>query len=140
VPGGVDFLFAQAADEGTAAGHAGEMAFLVGPRSDIDAEPGAGRVFGKSPCDFEAVDHAHDAIEPAAARLRVGMRSHQQPRALSARTADDIADPVDGRAETGRLHAGAEPVPRLDVLGRKMGTMNAAFVAAEFGDPAQITQ
>ncbi len=58
VPGGVDFLLGQAADEGPAAGHAGEMAFLVGPRRDIDAEPGAGRVLGESPRDFEAVDHA----------------------------------------------------------------------------------
>ena len=55
------------------------MPFLVGPGGDLDAEPGAIRVGGKGAGEFEPVDHAQRAVEPAAIGLGLAVRADQQP-------------------------------------------------------------
>ena len=137
---GVDVGLAEAADEALGADHAAPMALLVGPRGDVDGEMRGLGILGQRARDLEAVDHAHHAVEPAAARLGVGVRAHQQARPALGAAADDVADAVDHRLQPRLLHAAGEPVPALDVLRRQVRAMHAGLVAAEIGDAAQVGQ
>ena len=68
----------QRADERAAAEAADEARLLVLERHGVDRQ-GARRSVGRErPHDFEPVDHAERAVEPAAGRLRVGVRADQQ--------------------------------------------------------------
>ncbi len=134
--GGVDVGVCDAADEGLAADHAAPMALLVGPRGDVDGEVRRVGILGERPRHFEPVDHAHHAIEPAAARLGVGVRAHQEPRAGLGTAADHVAHAVDHRLQPRLLHAPGEPTATLDILRREMRAMNAGLIAAEVGDAA----
>jgi hypothetical protein len=137
---GVDVGLGEAADEGLAAQHAAPMALLIGPRGDIDGEMRRLRIFSQCPRHLEAVDHAHHAVEPAAARLGVGVRAHQQPRSAPGAAANHVADAIDHRLEPRLLHAAGEPASAFDVLRRQMRAMHAGLVAAEFGDAPQVAQ
>ena len=114
------------------------MAFLVGPGGDLDAEPGAIRVGGKGAGEFEPVDHAQRAVEPAAIGLGLAVRADQQPALRPGIAADDVADAVDDRLEPGLAEFLGEPMPRLDIDRRIGRPMDAGLVAAEFGKPLQI--
>src|SRR5262249_60663080 len=73
----VDVFFAQHADKRAAAHEVAEVAFLVGERHDVDAKPGAGRLFGERARSFERVDQAERAVEPAGVVLRLDVRARE---------------------------------------------------------------
>ena len=130
----------QHAHERAAAGHLAPMAFFVGPRGDIDGEMRRLGILGQRARHFEPVDHAHHAVEPAAARLGVGVRADQDARPRLGAAAEHRADAVDHGLQACLLHAAGQPVPALDVLLRQVRAMHAGLVAAEVGDAPQVGQ
>ncbi len=136
----VDLDFAEVADERAAAEEGAVMALLVGPGRDLDAEPGAIGIGGEGAGEFEPVDDAERAVEPAAIGLGFEMRADQEAPLRLGIAADDVADPVDRRVEPCRAKPLGEPVARFDIdrgIGR---AVVAGLVAAEFGEPPQIGQ
>ena len=77
------------------------MPLLVGPGGDLDAKAGAIGVGGESAGEFEPIDHAKGAVEPAAIGLSFAVRADQQPAMCFRIIADYIADAVDDRIEPG---------------------------------------
>ena len=62
--------------------------------------------------DLERREHAGRAVEPAAARHRIGVRADHDRAAAghpSGPAADEVAARIDTDAETGLLHAAAQP-------------------------------
>ncbi len=134
----VDLVLAERADERAAAEIIAVMAFLVGPGGDLDAEPGAIRIGGKGAGQFEPVDHAQRAVEPAAIGLGLAVRADQQPAPRPGIAADHIADAVDHRVEPGLAQLVGEPMPRRDIDRRIGRAVDAGLVAAEFGKPIEV--
>ncbi len=137
---GIDLGLLDQPGEAARADHATPVAFLVGPRDHVDGEMRGRRVLGQGTGDLEPVDHAHHAVEPAAAGLGIRVRADQHARARLRAAADHVADAVDLRLQPGLLHAVGQPVPALDVLRRQVGAMHAGLVAAEVGDAPQVGQ
>src|SRR5439155_11141374 len=75
---GLDLALRQCVGEGPAAEHIAEMAFLVGPGDRLDAEPGESWSRGDGARQFERVDDAERAVEPAAMRLGLAVRADEQ--------------------------------------------------------------
>ena len=74
-------LARQCADERAAAEAPDEARLLVLERHGVDRQGARRSVGGQRAHDFEPVDHAERAVEPASGRLRVGVRADQQGRA-----------------------------------------------------------
>jgi hypothetical protein len=81
----------------------------------IAHEVRCGRVLREGTRALEAVNHAHGTVQPAAARLRVGVRADEQRRPGFARAPEHVADPVDGRLQPRLLVPLAQPAPRCHV-------------------------
>ena len=137
---GLDLAFGERAGEGAAAEHVAEMAFLVGPGDRLDSEPVERRIGGEGPRQLKRVDDAERAVEPAPAGLRLAMRADEEPPRGMRVTANDIADAVDDRVETGRGELLGEPVTRGDILLRIGRPVHAGLVAAKIGEPLQIRE
>src|SRR4029077_19545639 len=75
----VDLVLAEPAGAGAAAEHVAVMPFLVGPGDRLDAQTFELGVGGEGARQFEPVDDAERAVEPAAPRLRLAVRPAQQP-------------------------------------------------------------
>ena len=136
----VDLAFGERAGEGAAAEHVAEMAFLVGPGDRLDSEPVERRIGGEGPRQLKRVDDAERAVEPAPAGLRLAVRSDEEPPRPVRVAADDIADAVDDRVETGRCELLGEPVARGDILLGIGRPVHAGLVAAKIGEPLQIRE
>src|SRR5271170_5132667 len=115
------------------------MAFLVGPGGDLNTEPGAIRVGGEGTGEFQPVDHAQGAVEPAAIRLSLEMRPDQQPPLRQRLAADYITDAVDRCVEPGLAQLPGEPMPRLDINRRIGRAVDTSLVAPEFGEPPEVS-
>src|ERR1700744_2790359 len=94
--------------------------------------------FSERPRDFQTVDPAKRAVEPAAGRLRVGMRTDQQRGPGMTRAAEHIADAVDLRLEPGVAHAAGEPVARVDIDWGQRKPHDAGAGRAEAAKCAQV--
>ena len=114
------------------------MPFLVRPGDRLDAEPGAIRVVAEGARQFERVDDAERAVQPAAARLRLAVRADQQSPLGIARAADHVSDAVDHRVEPRLGEFVGEPLARGDIDGRIGRPVDAGLVAAEFGEALQV--
>ena len=107
------------------------MAFLVGPGDRLDAEPGTRSIRGDGAGQFEPVDDAERAVEPAAMRLRFAVRADQEAPGGARIAADHIADAVDHRIEPGLGEFVGEPLARGDILGRVGRPVHPGLVAPE---------
>src|ERR1043166_5847557 len=106
----VDVLFAEHADERTAAHEVAEVALFVGEGDHVDAQPGGGFVLSERARRLERVDHAERAVEPAGMVLRLDVRASEHLAASRAREADHVGNAVDHRLESRALHAFDEPL------------------------------
>ena len=113
-------------------------AFFVNETGDIQGDGTQYRVVSQGAGDFQCGDYPIDAVEPAAEWLGVGMRAEQQCRPRLRRTADDIADTVEGRVEAGIGHALTQPVPGGDVFRRQAGADYAVSDVAETAQGGQV--
>src|SRR5712691_5864825 len=129
--GRVDLGLIEAFDKRTAAEHVAVMAFLVGPGDRLDPEPGQRGIGGEGARQFEPVDDAERAVEPAAMRLRLAVRADEQAPPGAQIAADHVADAVDHRIEAGGGELLGEPVARGDILWRISRAMHPALVTAE---------
>jgi hypothetical protein len=136
--GGVDLILAQRVGKGPAAEHVAVMAFLVGPGDSLDAEPDERIIGGDGAGQFEPVDDAERAVEPAAMRLGLAVRSDQQPSGGVPIAADHVADAVDHRIEPGLGEFLDEPLARGDVVRRVGRPVHPGLVASEIGEALQI--
>src|SRR6185312_16552361 len=75
---GGELLLANRAGKGAAAEHLAVMPLLIGPGNRVYAEPGAVGIGGEGARQFERVDDAERAIEPAAIGLGFAVRPDQQ--------------------------------------------------------------
>src|SRR5258707_509616 len=114
------------------------MAFLVRPGDRLDAEPGERRIRSDRAGQFEPIDDAERAVEPAAMRLGLAVRADKQPPLGAWIAADHIADAIDHRVEPGLDNFAGEPLPRCEVLGRISRPVYAGLVSAEFGEALQV--
>ena len=140
VPGLVDILLAQKADEGSAADERAEMALLVAPGRDVDAHVAHIRILTERPRRLEPVDDAERTIEPAGMVLAFDMRAGEKMRTARAAVADHGADAVDARVQPGLFEPVAKPMARLDVLRREGRAMHAGLVSAEGRQRAEVAK
>ncbi len=138
VASAADLVFRGVANEGAAAEKDAEMPFLVRPRRHLDRQIGASPIFTEGAGDFQPVDDAESAVEPARVVLRLAVRTDQQLSAGGCRTPEHVADPIDRRVETGVRETPREPSARLDVLGREGWPMDAGLVSAKFRQPTKV--
>ena len=134
----IDFLFGEIADERPAAEKISKMPLLIGPGGDFDREIRTTGILVESACNFEPIDDAERAIEPARMVLRLRMRADQQPRTWFSRPGENIADAVDRRVKTGRRQLLDEPGSRRHVLRRIGRPMHAGLIFPEFRQTALV--
>ena len=94
-------------------------AFLVRPVDDLDRRIGLVALLVQGAHRLERAEHAEDAVELAAGRLRIEVRAHADRRQLvvAARTArEHVADLVDRDRAAERLALRLEPVAHALVL------------------------
>src|SRR5207248_2596530 len=90
--GRLDLIFAQPAGKRPAAEHVAVMPFFVGPGDRLNAEPGERGISGEGARQFEPIDDAERAVEPATMWLGLAVRADQQPPLGMRIASDHIAD------------------------------------------------
>ena len=113
--------------ERTAAEERAEMAFLVGPRCDVDAAAERAR----RPPGRRSRPARHPASRHAAASRHGCRAAACGPRA--ARASDDVADAVDFRISPASVMLLGQPVARCDIIGRVGRPMHAGLVLSDPG-------
>ena len=123
--------------ERTAAQAGQERAFFILECDDIDADPRSAARLDRGASDLKAVDDTQRAVEPAALRNRVGMRTDQD-RAIGIGIATVyVPDRIHLRREAGLAHPVHQPAPRFDIRG---GQRYAVHPGAEFTDGGELAQ
>jgi hypothetical protein len=122
----------------TAAEKGQEGALLVLERDDIDAGRDRLAFFDRAARDLEGVADTERAVEPAALRDGVGMRTHQDRLFGMGGAPEHITDPVHRGIETGDAQLVDEPAPCLDVLDGKRGAIDPGLIGADARQLAQI--
>ena len=116
------------------------MAFLVGPGTDLDAEPRGRLVLREGTGDLEPVEHPHGAVEPAGIGLRLHMGAQQESAAGALAATEHGPDPVDHGLESGLGHPARQPFPRGHIVRRVGRAMHTGLVLAELRQSPQIRE
>src|ERR1700677_519884 len=115
--------------------------FLVGPVHDLEGRVGVIAARLQRTHDLQRAEHAQDAVELAAGRLRIEMRAHADRRqvvALAGAPREHVAAIIDRDGAADRFASALEPVAHLTILVRKREPADAAFLRR--AEPGRLHQ
>lgn len=135
ISGAIDLGFIQHANRRAAAEETCKMRLLIGEDGRVHARAAGCAGLKERPGDFQPIDDAHCAIEPASVVLRIGMRADEQQPPRRRVLADYVADPVHSGGKAGFLHTRHQPAACRHVVRRIGGTVDAGLVGSERAEP-----